>query len=301
MAKKKPNFTEQQIVAYLLSGGNVDELTKNTKINTNQILSAIINNPELFTSLRGQAEQQAEGLDMFNRDANYLAPEDYMEPTNKYTSGYEKLNPKAAKFAKEYMTGVKIIGNNPAYIQSHRENMKAAAEQSGMDPKEIDELMTKFEEEEEPWFKEEMEVDRQKREMQFKGYTEQRKGLGLKSGDNPVVAAMSKLTGGYGELAGVVSPDVTWEKFAGNKAVEQLAKNIRTKGKAPKGGFTNVRQADTALDTTKSSKEMDKQRKEFVQGYLNVVKKKVPKGQTPFQTDIKKLLPYLQSNNPFGK
>jgi hypothetical protein len=62
-----------------------------------------------------------------------------------------------------------------------------------------------------------------------------------------------------------------------------------------------VRQADTALDTVKSSKDMDKQTKEFMQGYLNVVKKKVPKGQTPFTTEVKKLLPYLQSNNPFGK
>jgi hypothetical protein len=298
---KKPTFTEQQIVAYLLSGGTVDELSKNSKITSNQILSAIVNNPKLFTSLQGQAQQRAEGLDMFDETANYIAPEDYMEPVNKYSAAYATLNPKAAQLAEDYMAGVFAIGNNPAKTAAHRERMRLAAEQGGMDPVEVRELLDKFEDEQSAWLNEELDVDRQKRNAQFKGYGEQRKALDLQSGDNPVVAAMSELTGGYGRLAGVISPDVTWEKFASNKAVEQLAKSIKTKGKAPKGGFTNVRQADTALDTVKSSKDMDKQTKEFMQGYLNVVKKKVPKGQTPFTTEVKKLLPYLQSNNPFGK
>lgn len=295
---KKPSFTEQQIVAYLLSGGTVEELSKNSKVTTNQILSAIVNTPSLFTGLQRQAESQAVGLDMFDENINYIPPEDYMEPTNKYSAGYNKLNPEAAKLAQEYMTGVKLIGNNPAYIKSHRANMKLAGEQAGIDPDELKKLLFKFEEEEEPWFKEEMDVDRQKTEQQFVGYQDARKSLGLKTGDNPLYAAMSKLTGGYGQLADVVSPDVTWDQVALNKASKSL---IKTKGKAPEGGFTNVRQAETALDTTKSSKDIDKQTKEFVKGYLNVIKKKLPKGQTPFATEVKQLIPYLKSNNPFGK
>ena len=298
---KKPSFTEQQIVAYLLSGGTVEELSKNSKVTTNQILSAIVNNPAVFTSLRGQAGQQSIGLGEFDINQTYTTPDDFILPRNKYTMEYQSLNPQARELATAYMNNVKQIGNNPGQTESLRETWTNSALDGGMDPAEVEALMDKFESEKDKWFSEEMGIVDATRNAQFKAYQDKRKALDLQTGDNPVVAAMSKLTGGYGGLAGAISPDVTWEKLASNKAVEQLAKSIKTKGKVPKGGFTNMRQAETALDTTKSSKEMDKQRKEFIQGYLNVVKKKLPKGQTPFQTDVKKLLPYLQSNNPFGK
>jgi hypothetical protein len=295
---KKPSFTEQQIVAYLLSGGSVDELFKNTKISTNQVLSAIVNNPAVFTSLRGQAEQQAEGLDEFNPNANYIPPEDYLKPVNEYSAEYATLNPKARQLADDYMKRFSLIGNNPSKIAGISEDMRKAAIAGGMDPEEAGQLITKFQKEAPNWLKEELKIQNQNREMNFKAFQEGRKSLDLQSGDNPVVAAMSKLTGGYGALADATSPDVTWEQ----RALEQAGKKlVKTKGKAPKGGFTNVRQADTALDATKSSKQMSKEMKDFMKGYLDVVAKRLPKGQTPFQTDVKKLLPYLQSNNPFGK
>jgi hypothetical protein len=298
MAKKKPDYTEQQIVAYLLSGGSVDDLYKNTKINTNQILSAIVNNPKLFTSLKTEAETQAYGLDRFNENENYIPPEDYVEPVNKYTEQYAMMNPKAYQLATDYMNGVAAIGNNPSKLAEHSENMRKAAEQGGMDPVEAGQLIYKFGKEADDWFAEELNIKRQKREENFKAFQAGRKNLDLKTGDNPTIVAMSKLTGGYGKLADVISPDVTWEQIALEEAGKKL---VKTKGKAPKGGFTNVRQAETALDTTKNTKQMTQEMKDFMQGYLNVVAEKLPKGQTPYTTSVKKLIPYLQSNNPFGK
>ena len=284
---KKPDFTEQQIVQYLLSGGTVEELSKNSKVTTNQILSAIVNNPAVFTSLRGQAEEQSAGLAMFDPKQTYTAPDEYILAPNKYNVAYEKLNPRARELAFGYMNQVKKEGDNPAVVDSLREKWTKVGVDNGMDPDEVDALITKFESEKGDWFAQENAVEIANRTAQFKAYEKQRKELDLQTGDNPLYAAMSKLTGGYGKLADVINPDVTWEQFA--------------KKRAPKNEITSVRQAEKELATPEQGKKRSKKEKDFVQGYLNVVAKKLPKGQTPFQTDVKKLLPYLQSNNPFGK
>lgn len=285
---KKPDFTEQQIVKYLLSGGTVEELSKNSKVTTNQILSAIVNNPAVFTSLRGQAEQQSAGLGEFDIKRTYTTPDEFILPRNKYTMEYQSLNPQAYELATGYMNNVKEVGNNPAQTDSLREKWTKAGLDGGMDPAEVEALITKFETEKDKWYSEEKGIEDIVKTAQFKAYQDKRKALDLKAGDNPVVAAMSKLTGGYGELANVINPDSTWEDIASTKAKKKVK------------GYTNIRDAEKGIATGKKL-NVDKNTADYVQGYLNVVAKKLPKGQTPFQTDVKKLLPYLQSNNPFGK
>jgi len=298
MAKKKPDFTEQQIVSYLLSGGNVEELSKNTRITTNQILNAIVNNPQVFTKLKSEAQTKAEGLNSFNPNVNYASPDSYIPESNPISEHYGRLEPDSQLVAKNYVAEIYKNGNNPAYKASLDAETRKNAIASGMDEQKAGALVNMLSKNADEWFKNELQKERKNKEIQFKAFEAERKSLDLKQGDDPVVAAMSKLTGGYGKLAEVINPDVTWEQMA----LESAGKNlIKTKGKAPKGGFTNVRQAETALNTIKSSKDMDKQRKEYIQGYLNVVAQKLPKGQTPYATNVKKLIPYLQSNNPFGK
>lgn len=298
MASKKPDYTEQQIVQYLLSGGTVEELSKSSKVNTNQILSAIVNNPQVFTSLKTQAENTASGLDKFDPSLKYAAPDSYIPISNPVTEEYARLEPKARELAKTYHDELYSLGNNPAYKIALDQKYKAAAIAGGMNEHEANALVGMFSKNSDKWFTAEIDKQRKDKEIQFKAFETQRKTLDLKQGDNPLYAAMSKLTGGYGGLANVINPDVTWEQIAKSNAAKDL---ITTKGKAPKGGFTNVRQAEITLDTTKSSKDIVKQQQDYVQGYLNVVASKLPKGQTPYKTSVKKLLPYLQSNNPFGK
>ena len=152
---KKPDFTEQQIVQYLLSGGTVEELSKNSKVTTNQILSAIVNNPAVFTSLRGQAEEQSAGLAMFDPKQTYTAPDEYILAPNKYNVAYEKLNPRARELAFGYMNQVKQEGDNPAVENSLREKWTKVGVDNGMDPDEVDALITKFESEKGDWFAQE--------------------------------------------------------------------------------------------------------------------------------------------------
>lgn len=284
---KKPDFTEQQIVQYLLSGGTVEELSKNSKVTTNQILSAIVNNPTVFTSLRGQAEKKSAGLDAFDPTLTYTSPDEYLPETNPITEQYARLEPKARELAKSFHDELYSLGNNPAYKKSLKIKYKDAAVAGGMDETEANALVNSFYDNSDKWFAAEMDKQRKNKDAQFKAYQAERKSLDLNAGDNPLYAAMSKLTGGYGKLADVINPDVTWEQLA--------------KKRAPKDEITSVRQAEKELATPEQGKKRSKKEKDFVQGYLNVVAKKLPKGQTPFQTDVKKLLPYLQSNNPFGK
>jgi hypothetical protein len=285
---KKPSFTEQQIVSYLLSGGTVEELSKNTKVTTNQILSAIVNNPQVFSSLKSQAEEQSVGLGTFDINQTYTTPDEFILPRNKYTMEYNTLNEQARELATGYMNDVKLTGNNPGQTESIKEKWTKAGLDGGMNEDEVSALIEKFESEKDKWFSEEMGIKDAVRTAQFKAYQDKRKALDLKTGDNPLYAAMSKLTGGYGKLADAINPDSTWEDIA----------STRAKGSVK--GYTNIRDAEKGIATGKKL-NVEKKTSDYIQGYLNVVAKKLPKGQTPFQTDVKKLLPYLQSNNPFGK
>jgi hypothetical protein len=283
---KKPDFTEQQIVAYLLSGGTVEELSKNTKVTTNQILSAIVNNPQVFSSLKSQAEEQSVGLGTFDVNQTYTTPDEFILPRNKYTMAYQGLNEQARELATGYMNNVKEIGNNPGQAESLNEKWTKAGLDGGMNADEVESLIEKFAAEKDNWYAEEMGIKDTVRNAQFKAYQDKRKALDLKAGDNPLYAAMSKLTGGYGKLADVINPDSTWQDIASTRA------------KSGVKSYTNIREAEKGIA---AGKKPGKNTADYIQGYLNVVAKKLPKGQTPFQTDVKKLLPYLQSNNPFGK
>lgn len=291
MAKK--NLTPQQILQYLLSGGDIETLAKEGDVSQRQLLQVLVTNPEVFTAFREQARGTAAGLDRFDPTSWYSADE--AEPVNYITEQYAAMEEPARNLAFDYFNDVAKAGANPirlAEIQKYYED-PTIAESYGIPNEAKFLLMEKIKEDAPKWFSEELQTQRTKNEKNYKAFQAQREGLDVRQGESALSAALRKTTG-FGELADVPDPRLTFADVA-KKRAEQLYVSERQK-KIEKMPVTRVDEFMGSKEYKKlaqGSAAKQKSREIYEKAFLEMAMKKGGKKATPYSESIKKMLPAI--------
>lgn len=292
MAKR--SLTYQQIMQYILSGGDLATLQEETNIKPEQLLEVMVRNPQIMQAYQAQAQQEAAGLEQFNPNVNYSP--DFVEEVNPYTEQYARMEEGARQFAFDYFRDYATAGGNPiriAELDKKYQDPTIFETQYGI-PNEAKFLLIERVKEDAPkWYASELETGRKNTEYRYKDFQAQRKALELQAGESPTMAAMRRMTG-FGEFANLPSPELTFEEVAKTEAERRFVNKPRQE----KIASTPTSRVDAFIGT-KQDKEMsaqtDKQRKLYEQVFLEKVKKRAGKNATPYNEAIKKILPVIAS------
>lgn len=293
MASKKKNLTYQQILQYLVAGGDIGTLTKETSVTQPQLLAVLAKNPALFSQYKETAGQQARGLDTFSPESWY-SPDETAQ-VNEYTEQYNRMEEPVSRLAADYFTNIYKAGNNPIRVAEIKDYYSdpTIAESYGIAPDARFLILEKLDEDAPRWFNRQLEVERANTEKNYKAFQKQRESLGVKEGESALGASLRKATG-FGELADVLDPSLTFEGIAKKRAGE-LYKTDRQK-EIEKMAVTRV---DEFMEKPKSKKDIastavqESNRKLYEKAFLEMAKKKGGKKATPYTESIKKMLPAI--------
>jgi hypothetical protein len=292
---KKRSLTYEQILQYIMAGGDLETLQKETNVSQRQLLEVLVRNPSLVQAYQSEAQQEAAGLDWFNPEMNYS--EDFVENPNPYTEQYARMEPAARQFAFDYFRDYATAGGNPirvAELDKKYDDPTIFETQYGIPADARFLLIDKVKEDAPKWFASELETSRANQEQRYKDFQEQRKSLDIQAGESPTMAALRKSTG-FGELALLPSADLTFgevaRKRAAEKYVSQRQKKIESMPATRVDAFMGSKQ-DTA-DLQRSSAATEKSKELFEKAFLETVKKKAGKNATPYSEAVKKILPVI--------
>jgi hypothetical protein len=292
---RKPSLTYQQIMQYIMSGGDLETLQKETSITQKQLLEVLVRNPSVMQAYRTQAQERAAGLDRFDPSANYS--EDFIEEVNPYTEQYATMEPAARQFAFDYFRDYASAGGNPiriAELDKKYEDPTIFETQYGIPNEAKFLLIEKVRGDAPKWFASELETSRRNQENRFKGFQSQRKSLEIRSGESPTAAALRQTTG-FGEFADLPSADLTFGEVARKRAAEKFVSERQKKIESTPVSRVDafVRSKEDTAELRKSGKDSEKARQLFEQGFLDAVRKKGGKNATPYSEAVKKILPVI--------
>lgn len=301
------SLTYEQIMRYLMSGGDIDTLVSEGNVSQKQLLEVMVRNPEIFSSVRSESRRQVAGLDKFRPNSWYSAETSPYQPeVNEVDYEWAQMEEPARALAGDYFARVAEAGNNPIRVAEIEKYFSdpTVIEGYGIDPSAKFLILDKLKKDAPRWYSRQLEVERKNEEIQrrnmetnYKAFQEQRKQLGVRSGESALAAALRTRIG-LPELADVPDPSRTFADVASTMAGEKYKSKELEKNKArvtsasladwyQRGGV----KADKKLQ--QSLAETEKQRKGFERGFVRAAEKKLGKGATPYTEAIKKLLPRI--------
>jgi len=307
MASKKNNLTYEQIMRYLMAGGDINTLVDEAGLSQRQLLEVMVKNPEVFSQVRGTARTAAEGLDRFNENLWYDPSGSPSEPEiNEIDYQWAQMEEPARRLAADYFARVAEAGNNPIRVAEIETFFSdpTVIQSYGIDEGAKYLILDKLKEDAPKWYNRQLEVERKNAEVQrrdmernYKAFQEQRKELGVRQGESSVAAALRNRIG-LPELADVPAPTETFESIAKrmagekykSKEFEQNKAQVSSAGLADwykRGGV----KSDKRLQQSIAAAESD--RKLFEKAFLEMAKKKAGAKGTPYTESIKKLLPKI--------
>lgn len=297
-------ITEQQILQYILSGGDVENLIKSKNVGWQKLLKVIVKNPDLISATQAEAERVSGGLNLQQYDPTevYTPEGEPQFDVNPITSKYVSMGPKVAAFADEYFGVLKATGNNPILANDHNVRMREEAQTKfGLTEQEAQGLVGAMDADRDAWMKEEIQLDLGKEKANYQAFQQRRKDLDLAEGQTVGQKVAEKYLG-FEELAQLPSPKATFEEFAKKAATKYTPedKTVRQQKleKLPASTadmFIGSKQ-DKILKKESSaaaSKAAAGQRSLVEASYKAMAQKLAGKGGTPYTQAIKKLLPVI--------
>lgn len=264
----KQQITEQQIIQYILNGGDVQELIKSKNVGWQNVLKAIVKNPDLISSAQQSASSQSKNLNTYDPSVTYSTGKSF--DINPITQKYAAMRPEIAKFANDYFRVADASGNNPALVTNLDSKFKEdAVSKYGLDDKTAQALVTSLSEDRDAWMREEQAYRLRNEKANYSAFQKQRAALKLEQGQTPKEKIFSNMLG-FGELANLPSKDTTFEQVAKKAAEKAVPVSKDNKSKASMG-----------------------ERYLYEQSFLAMAKKLAGKGGTPYTQTIKKLLPTI--------
>lgn len=308
--KKTSKFSEQQILQYILQGGSPADL-EDAGIDMNQIVVAMLKNPEILSGFRAQAETVGSALESFNPDETYYDPTEigldpsYVNPIKDKWLDVSRTNVEAAGVAKAYFDAVQSVGNDPSKQTQIRMDAESLANSLGISPEDSVTLLDNLEADRDIFYRTEKEVERKVAAKNYDAFQKKRSELKLGAGETAQENIFKKLTG-LPEMVDIPDPKTTFAELAKKKAAEvvpapeeavKLAKANAprgTLGRGSKGGAATVAKAALA------GKKAESDRSRYEQAFLMEVEKAGKTKSTPYQEAVKKLLPQILAKKKLG-
>lgn len=295
--------TEQQILQYILAGGDVEDLIKSKNVGWKNLLKVIVKNPDLISATQAEAERVSGGLNLQQYDPTqtYTPEGEPQFDMNPVTAKYVSMGPKVAAFADEYFGVLKATGNNPTLATDHDVRMKEEAKTKfGMSEQEATGLVQAMSGDRDAWMKEEIQLDLGKEKSNYQAFQQRRKDLDLAEGQTVGEKVAGKYLG-FEELSQLPSPKATFEEFA-KSAASRLVRGGETK-RQKKLESLPVSKVDRFIDTkadkalqaksAEAQKLTSGERSLVEASYKAMAQKLAGKGGTPYTQAIKKLLPVI--------
>lgn len=296
MAKKKPDLTDQQILQYILVGGDLGELSKQTNVSQKQLLRVLVTNPEIVSAFQQQAQ-----ADTFYGGLDTFAPEKWYSESspevNYVQAQYDQMEEPARNYATDYFNAYKLAGGNPIRVAELEKlyNDPAIVQQNYGIPQEAYSLLFEKVKEDAPkWYSQELEVQRKNADANYKAFQSRRKEADILAGETGAMAAMRQTTG-FGELTDLPSPTQTFAQVARTKAGEKYKTEFKPDIKG-KSASTVDRAFTAAAETPKykqESAENARKRALYERGFLKAAAEKAGKKGTPYTETVKKVLPFI--------
>ena len=297
MASKKPDLTDQQILQYILVGGDLGELSKQTNVSQKQLLRVLVTNPEVVSAFQQQAQ-----ADTFYGGLDTFAPEKWYSESspevNYVQAQYDQMEEPARNYATDYFNAYKLAGGNPIRVAELEKlyNDPAIVQQNYGIPQEAYSLLFEKVKEDAPkWYSQELEVQRKNADVNYKAFQSRRKEADILAGETGAMAAMRQTTG-FGELTDLPSPTQTFAQVARTKAREKYASalpkdvaKLRTSAFGPEA----LVQAAKKPEVQAKSKEVARKQELYQRGFLKAAAEKAGKKGTPYTETVKKVLPFI--------
>lgn len=298
MSSNKPKLTDEQVIQYILIGGDLNNLAKETAVTQRQLLRVLVTNPEILQAFQGQAQADTfyGGLDTFQENKWYAdqAPEE-----NYVQVQYDQMEPAARNYATDYFNDYRTAGGNPirlAELDKIYNDPATVEARYGIPQNAYAVLFEKIKEDAPKWYSQDLEVQRRNRDINYKGFQSRRKEADILAGETGAMAAMRQTTG-FGELTNLPSPTQTFAEVAGKRAREKYTPEFKPdlKGKSA----STVDRAISALTESpkfkEESAEAARQRALFERGFLKAAGEKAGKKGTPYTETVKKILPFISA------
>lgn len=172
MAKR--NLKSSDIVAYLLQGGDISQLSQ-FGVSQKSLIGAFLSSPELVNKYRTQAKTEAEPYASFNPSYEY----DPASNINQVESKYYAMPEKYATFAKDFWDQVKAVGSNAVEVSRINKDIDskrdAYAASAGMTTDEFNELFTSLKKDVDNF----QSAESAREKSQYSAFYKQRKELGI--------------------------------------------------------------------------------------------------------------------------
>lgn len=296
MSSKKPQLTDQQVLQYILVGGDLETLGKKTNVSQKQLLRVMVTNPELLQGFQQQAEEDTfyGGLDTFLPEKWYA---EEAPAANYIQEQYDSMEEPAAKFANDYFADYRLAGGNPIRVQeleSIYNDPDTVEARYGIPKESYGLLFEKIKEDAPKWYSQDLETQRKNADINYKAFQSRRKEADVRAGETAAAAALRRTTG-FGELSGVPSPTQTFADVASRRARAKYTTEFKPE-LAGKSASAVDRAITAAVEAPKSKEESSKvarQRALYEKGFLQAAKEKAGKKGTPYTETVKKILPFI--------
>lgn len=208
------NLKPSEIVAYLLRGGDISNLS-DLGVTQKNLMAAFLSSPELVSKYRTQAETQAEPYGEYDPTYEY----DPEKNINEVETKYYAMPDKYATFAKTFWDKVKAVGSNPTEVARIKKDIEAKkdayAQAGGMTTDEFNELYSSLGKDVENFQLAEAKRDK----SQYGAFMKSRKNLGIGEGDDATEAYLAGMTG----VKGLSSLPTSVEDFVKQKSSKFVA------------------------------------------------------------------------------
>lgn len=194
MAKR--NFKSSDVVAYLLQGGDISNLS-DLGVSQKALMAAFLSSPELVNKYRTQAKTEVEPYASFNPSYEY----DPVSNINQVESKYYAMPEKYATFAKDFWDQVRAVGANPTEVGRIKKEVESKrdvyATSSGMTTDEFNELWNGLTKDVENF----QSAESAREKSQYSAFYKQRKKLGITGEGKQATDEYLRATTGVAGLA----------------------------------------------------------------------------------------------------
>lgn len=203
------NLSEDQIAQIMsMTGGDTSMLT-NAGVSTGQIIKALINKPEVLSTLQKSASRNVTGFGRFYKEKVY----DPAYELNDVEAKYRNMNPNIAKFATDFWSKIREQGSDTTtfnYVKdTYDKNKDAVLGNFNITPDQYDDVVAMMDADINDFRK--AEVSRQRK--QYTAYTKKRKALGITSRETAANDYLKTQTG----ITGLADVPATLEDFTKSK------------------------------------------------------------------------------------
>jgi hypothetical protein len=207
-------LNNEQLVQYLLNGIPIELIRNNFKVSDDQLIRAIVSNPNVFAQLQQQAIGRIQNVSQYNPNEQYgtgILP--FAAVINPTEQKYESLG----QVSKDYFDAISQIGNNPEELQKLRELYQDSDYLKSTYGQEVD--TSGMIADTQNFLDDEVKRSQAGAEAQYNAWAKEAEQSGLVGTGNPL-AEYFKQRFGVAELGQLPRPDMTWAEYGRPERVE---------------------------------------------------------------------------------